>query len=578
MPATKVTPLRRTLLRQLSNLRGPHVHRHTSFDVWALGITIVIGGQYFSWNAGLAAGTLSYGISVVLMGVAYLCLTLSMSEMTSMLPFAGGAYGLARCTLGYYVGFLMGCCEAIEYIMYVTCSVVQLGRMLTTRWPDLAKWQFGVWFVVYAVACGGLLVGGKLFWRWNAVLALTSIGVLLVYCVGSAGKVDLAANAGGGAHFVIGGAMSLMKYHPLASWFFVGIEALNTMSNEVHNPKVTIPRGQIACMLTLLVTGASVFVVTIGLPPGMPAVATELMPMNVGFVLLFGVSSSSAALFSVPATFATIQGFILAYANIVSALACSKLLPHGLQRSWRNCDAPVFAIAGGSALSFGLCFVDYYIVGLDGILFNVCMLFACIGYTSQCIGYIYLKKQCVSLSRGFHSPFGIPGAVVSMVVWVFTMVSIIGFQDDHENSLIVALAIVAALTLYYHCFAKYRQTFSEDERRVLFPVHVAILNAAPQTHRALRGQSTSERMVMNFNPSLKKLMFVPTTLHLSTIKSATTMQLHGSKLHEDASQPPEAAPAQECRVADRASSRETPPPRMVRAPTELDLHQSIRKT
>lgn len=29
------------------------------FDIWALGITIVIGGQYFAWNEGLSAGGIS---------------------------------------------------------------------------------------------------------------------------------------------------------------------------------------------------------------------------------------------------------------------------------------------------------------------------------------------------------------------------------------------------------------------------------------------------------------------------------------------------------------------------------------
>ncbi|ETV84346.1 hypothetical protein H257_03582 [Aphanomyces astaci] len=92
----------------------------SSFDIWAVGICVVIGGQYFSWNLGLAAGTLSYGIAVGLMGSAYLCLSLSMAEVTSMVPFAGGAYGLGRCTLGYYVGFILGCCEFLEYIVF-TC-------------------------------------------------------------------------------------------------------------------------------------------------------------------------------------------------------------------------------------------------------------------------------------------------------------------------------------------------------------------------------------------------------------------------------------------------------------------------
>jgi len=87
-----------------------------SWDIWALGITIVIGGQYFAWNAGLVAGFGSYAIATMMIASGYLCLMLCISEVTSALPFAGGSYGLARISLGFYPGFIIGCSEAFEYV------------------------------------------------------------------------------------------------------------------------------------------------------------------------------------------------------------------------------------------------------------------------------------------------------------------------------------------------------------------------------------------------------------------------------------------------------------------------------
>ena len=74
-----------------------------TLDVWALGITIVIGGQYFAWNVGLNAGFGSFLIGTLLMGSAYVSLIYTIMETTSALPFAG-AFGLARCTIGFYAG------------------------------------------------------------------------------------------------------------------------------------------------------------------------------------------------------------------------------------------------------------------------------------------------------------------------------------------------------------------------------------------------------------------------------------------------------------------------------------------
>lgn len=65
-----------------------------AIDVWALGITIVLGGQYFNWNIGLEAGFGSYAIAVSLIGVGYFCLCLCTSEISSTLPFAGTTDGI----------------------------------------------------------------------------------------------------------------------------------------------------------------------------------------------------------------------------------------------------------------------------------------------------------------------------------------------------------------------------------------------------------------------------------------------------------------------------------------------------
>ena len=100
------------------------------FDLWALGITVVIGGQYFSWNEGLTAGFGSYLIATLLVGSSYVCLCFCNAEITSALPFAGGAYGIARVSLGLYPGFIIGCLEAIEYILYVSSAVIVLATLM----------------------------------------------------------------------------------------------------------------------------------------------------------------------------------------------------------------------------------------------------------------------------------------------------------------------------------------------------------------------------------------------------------------------------------------------------------------
>ena len=64
----------------------------TTVDMWCLGITIVIGGQYFGWNESLQAGFGSTLIATFLMATAYICLVFCIAELSSALPFAGDGY------------------------------------------------------------------------------------------------------------------------------------------------------------------------------------------------------------------------------------------------------------------------------------------------------------------------------------------------------------------------------------------------------------------------------------------------------------------------------------------------------
>ena len=209
----------------------------------------------------------------MLIGTAYICLIFSLAELSSTLPFAGGGYGLARVTLGYYMGFLIGICEIIEYIVYVAFSVNALGDMVTEVSGMDPKLAPLVWLAFYVSAVSVYVHGGKLFWRINMALALVSIGVVLVYCLGSLKYTDFkyaefvtgedfgirggsggsggsggnsgtssgvssgsggssGGKSGGGAWFV-GGFTAFMRVLPLPSWFYVGVESLNFACTDI---------------------------------------------------------------------------------------------------------------------------------------------------------------------------------------------------------------------------------------------------------------------------------------------------------------------------------------------------------
>src|SRR5437763_8070990 len=64
--------------------------------IWALGVGVVITGEYFGWNQGLSeGGPLGMLLASLFVCVLYLAWVLALSELSVALPFAGGplAYG-----------------------------------------------------------------------------------------------------------------------------------------------------------------------------------------------------------------------------------------------------------------------------------------------------------------------------------------------------------------------------------------------------------------------------------------------------------------------------------------------------
>jgi ethanolamine permease len=191
-----------------------------------LGLVIVIGGQYFSWNIGLSAGFWEAFFSMVLTGIGYICLVCCLAEMTSTLPFSGGAYGFVRVCIGPFFGYLIGCLEALQNMAYVIAAVIPLGEMLTVVFRTSPKYEPLYWVVFFITALSINIVGGKSFWRFVRVIGFVSLVLLLLYIGASAQYGDFQRYSQSDVSNYHFNGRRFMSYFPYSSWFFIGIEAL----------------------------------------------------------------------------------------------------------------------------------------------------------------------------------------------------------------------------------------------------------------------------------------------------------------------------------------------------------------
>eukprot|EP01038_Epipyxis_sp_PR26KG_P008018 gene8018-10866_t len=461
----------------------------TTFDLYCLGITIVIGGQIFSWNFGLVSGFWTLFTALLVMGSGYLCLSLCMAEMMSSLPFAGGAYGFVRLMMspfiggayGFvrlmmspFIGYMIGCCESIEYIFYVVASVYPLGQSITYIFNGSTSYEPLYWFAFFVISLAIQITGGNVFWKFNSAIAVISLVVMVIYVCATVSNCDFEKNVTNNQSIhdsteTTAIIQQFLYCLPFCAWFFVGIESVSLSGDHAVNAAADLPKGLMYCMITLLCFSVVMLFVITSQPPGLTGVAEESFPLNPGLMNSFHISHEIATLFSVPALFATCFGFMFAYGQQISSMGRSGLFPAVTSRSYGDHKSPIAALLIGSGVSLAILLTLHFSNNNDIFphLFSICIIGSFAVYISLSVCYILFKLKFSSLQRKFVSPFGLYGAVHCIIVFSISFVAASFFQKDNYFSIIAFSVIIFAVFLYYLLVARKTQYFSEEEKSVM---------------------------------------------------------------------------------------------------------------
>lgn len=219
------------------------------------------------------------------------------------------------------------------------------------------------------------------------------------------------------------------------------------------------------CIFTLFVTSILTILVASSLPPlgDTTPLALELAPLNNGFERMFSMSYRDASTLSIPATFATAFGFVYGYSRVILSMARSGLFPSYLSLTFGKYRTPYVAILVGSLLSYGLVLFAHFVPITQTYLYNICILSGFTAYVSQLSGFILFRVRHPDQERLYVSPLGIPGAVFGIVVFSFSAVSVMGFQNDRSVAFVTYLFLILFASVYYFAYARRRQYFSVEE-------------------------------------------------------------------------------------------------------------------
>ena len=103
------------------------------FHIWALGVGIVLVGEFMGWNFSVAKGG-AYGslIACWVIGLLYTCVAMIDSEVTSTVAAAGGQYTQAKHIIGPLMAFNVGLYLVMAYTMLEAANALVIGDLMKT--------------------------------------------------------------------------------------------------------------------------------------------------------------------------------------------------------------------------------------------------------------------------------------------------------------------------------------------------------------------------------------------------------------------------------------------------------------
>jgi ethanolamine permease len=364
----------------------------TSVHLWAIAVGLVISGEYFGWNYGWAeAGTIGFLITTLVVTVLYVTFIFSFTELTTAIPQAGGPFAYALKAFGNYGGLIAGYATLIEFLFATPAIAFALGSYAHFLYPALPVLPVGIGcFIIFTLLN---MLGIKESASFSLFITILATGELLIY-------LGIIAPHFSFQNFVADALPvkfeGIIRALPFAIWFYLAIEGVAMVAEEVKDPKRTIAKGYTFGILTLLVLAFGVMILTGGIG-NWKSFANMDYPLPEAIGLVLGKESGLTKLFASIGLFgliASFHGIILSYSRQIFALSRARFLPAILSKINTRFQTPHAALMAGAIIGIAaLC------SGTTGQLIILSVMGALLMYIISMLSLFKLRRDNPELER-----------------------------------------------------------------------------------------------------------------------------------------------------------------------------------
>ena len=366
--------------------------------LWAIAVGLVISGMYFGWSYGWGVGgTMGLLIATIIVTILYITFVFSFTELTTSIPQAGGPFAYAFKAMGPLGGFIAGFATLIEFLLAAPAIAFALGAYMHFLYPALDITYTAIAsYILFTIIN---LLGIKESAVFTLIVTLIAVAGLLIYMGATATYFDTGQFMQNNLPFGWKGVFAAL---PFAIWFYLAIEGVAMVAEEVKEPRKTIPKGYIYGIVTLMFLALGVMILTGGTTDWQKLTSIDF-PLPEAIRMVFGEQNTFTKLFAGIGLFGLVASFhsiIIGYSRQLFALARSGYLPEVLSKVHPKTKTPNWAMIAG-----GLIGVLAILSGTTDKLIILSALGAVVMYIISMICLFILRKKEPSMERPFKAPF-----------------------------------------------------------------------------------------------------------------------------------------------------------------------------
>ncbi len=435
--------------------------------VWALGVGIVLVGEYMGWNFSVQKGG-AYGslIACLFIGLLYTCVAMIDSEVTSTVAAAGGQYAQAKHIVGPLMAFNVGLYLVLAYTMLEAADALVVGDLMATVAGQTGHDGLDPRpFVVFTVAILAWLNYRGVFMTLTVNFVITAIAffALVVLLIGvkpwNPGEILMHSELLTDLPYGWIGVVAALQF---GMWYYLGIEGTCQAAEEVRSAGRSIPLGTMSGMITLLIAAIITWYMAVGLMPW-EYLGQTFLPMYDAAVLTDN-------------TFLIVVLFI---GTIFSAIASANGCINDASRAWfsmgRDRYLPIWFAAVHPryrtpyrailflvpvAIAFGF-------TGLLDQVITFSILSGLLGYTFMSLNMMAFRRKWPlgSIKRGYIHPFHPLPALSLLVLCAATyFATFLGYGA----SLLAIMAFFIVASVWFH-FHRYKFVRRADQFTMPWP-------------------------------------------------------------------------------------------------------------